>query len=500
MAISRKESIGRFLIIVPVAIAGVWGMMAGIPYASVTTEQQWWIGVFRAMYGLLVAFRLMRTLPGAALLHGWRRTKEMRHIYIAWSFVAMMICVGFLTPLVLTVHWLLGCTIQRWNRVYSVEDVLFRATGFCLLFLQSQLAFSLDAEFGWTFGLGGSSVLGVNFFMWTLALLMFSAGLEKMWSPLWHKGLGFYYFMSLPHLVKPYFSWLNRSRWLSVVLSWITVFSELLLIPAMFFPWLRWTLYFLLGGFAVTLFILVDISFIGQLTLLLIVGAVALDWNRQQLAPETLPVFQSWSMPEWVLFFFLATIFVLGAWSSSGLARLRSGLVSRIMGLTTHFRPFTVFVEIHFYGLYLFRLLARMNDGSTKKILDVFKDTGAPGKLQTWRPRTFSGSMYRFTDYCIAVLENLEQRRIERAEFVMDIAYAGWEQLSESERRRLDHIELEVRVFDPADNYEPDTKHWLSADWKPILRVSGFPDKLSLEQTSTPPRYKKTYRWPVTFE
>lgn len=500
MALSRFESLGRLLITIPVVAAGVWGLLAGIPFTNVTPEQQWWLGVLRAGYGLLVIIRLIRTLPGAALLHGWRKTRQVRRVYASWSLLAVMIMTGFLTPVALILHWLLGATVQRKNHVYSVEDVLFRASGFCMLFLQTHLAFSVDSWLGWSFGLGGSWVIGVNFFMWTLALLMFSAGLEKLWSPLWHKGLGFYYFMSLPHLVRPCFCWLNRSRPLSVVLSWITVFAELLLIPAMFLPWLRWPMYVILGGFAVTLFVLVDISFIGQVTLLLITGAAAVDWYAAAPVADAPLLCTQWGGLEWGLFSLLGTLYALGAVSSSGLVLLRSGVISHIMAWTTHFRPFTVFVEIHFYGLYIYRLIACMKDGTRKKVLDVFKDTGSPGSLQTWRPRTFQGAMYRFTDYCIAVLENLEQRRIERAKFVEDITFAGWEQLSPREQIELESIEVQVRVFDPADDFEADTSHWLSPEWSPIGHVKGFPDNLQLTDAAPPPRYKKTYRWPVIFQ
>jgi hypothetical protein len=498
MALSRSESLGRLLITVPVLLSGIYGLLAGIPFSTITPEQQWWIGVLRASYGALVALRLFRSLPGTALMHGWRETLRVRRIYSLWIIVALLMALGLLTPVAMLLHWWLGATIQRKNRVYSVEDVLFRATGFCVMFMQPHLAFSLDAQLGWTYGLGSSSVIGVNFFMWTVALLMFSAGLEKVWSPLWHKGLGFYYFISLPHLVRPSFAWLNRSRRLSVVLSWITVFSELLLVPAMFIPALRWPLYLAMGGFAVTLFVLVDISFIGQITLLLLVGAAAVDWHAAPAADEWL--FQFWSVSDWALFTLLGGLYVVATISSSGLVLVRSGWIHHLMVWTTHFRPFTVFVEIHIYGLYLFRLMARMKDGTTRRILDVFTDKGGPGRLQTWRPRTFQGAMYRFTDYCIAVLEKLEDRRVERARFVEDIAFAGYESLPAAKRAQVQEIEIQVRVFDPADDFEPDTRPWLSPEWQPIGFVRGFPDALELIPGNEPPRYKKTYRWPVKFQ
>ncbi|HEY1084772.1 MAG TPA: hypothetical protein VGE29_21080, partial [Prosthecobacter sp.] len=61
MAISRKESIGRLLITLPVIIFGIWALLVGIPFQEINAEQQWWLGVLRAAYGGLVMMRLARS-------------------------------------------------------------------------------------------------------------------------------------------------------------------------------------------------------------------------------------------------------------------------------------------------------------------------------------------------------------------------------------------------------------------------------------------------------
>jgi hypothetical protein len=46
MPLPRHESIGRLIIIVPVVLAGLYGLLAGILFQTITPEQQWWLGFF----------------------------------------------------------------------------------------------------------------------------------------------------------------------------------------------------------------------------------------------------------------------------------------------------------------------------------------------------------------------------------------------------------------------------------------------------------------------
>lgn len=118
--------------------------------------------------------------------------------------------------------------------------MLIRSAGFCLLFLNSLLSFSLDKWLGLDFGLSSPSLVGLNFCCWTFTVLMFSAGWEKLCSPMWRRGLGFFYFMSLRHWVKPRFHWANKSRAASIVMSWVHDCHPIFLVIAMLVPSVRW--------------------------------------------------------------------------------------------------------------------------------------------------------------------------------------------------------------------------------------------------------------------
>jgi hypothetical protein len=39
-------------LMVAVTMARLWGLLAGIPFGGINAKQQWWLGVFRAVYGL----------------------------------------------------------------------------------------------------------------------------------------------------------------------------------------------------------------------------------------------------------------------------------------------------------------------------------------------------------------------------------------------------------------------------------------------------------------
>lgn len=73
-------------------------------------------------------------------------------------------------------------------------------------------------------------------------------------------------------------------------------------------------------------------------------------------------------------------------------------------------------------------------------------------------------------------------------------------ELSEAEKKELIEIDFQVRVFNPEDDFVPDTSGWLSSPWQSIGVVRGFPDAPQLVPGELPPRYKKTCRWPVQFQ
>lgn len=497
--ISRTEVLGRATITVLVACAAIWGMFHQRPFDYIDQTRLDMIGLFRVTYGFMIVLRLLLVRPAAPMVLGWRQTSHVLRCIYLWMIPAVMMMVGFLTPLAILAHILFGSIIWRRSKVYSLEDVLIRSAGFCLLFLNSHLSFSVDQWLGLDFGLSIPSLVGLNFYCWTFGILMLSAGWEKLCSPMWRRGLGFFYFMSLRHWVKPSFHWANKSRAASVVMSWATIATQFFLVLALLVPAVRWVSFPMSLGFAISLCLMVYLAFLSTQTLLSSTFLFVIEFSPYfKGGPEfALPSGPIGTQAPllWIACFFL----LLAVISCSGLVKLRGGLITTLSAWTIALRPIMIFVETHIYGIYIFRQVAKL-PGGDKAVLENWDINGIPCGLQAWHPRTIAGTTYRVTDYCIAVNENVLDRAADRAESIVDLGYAAFLELSPSERKEVTEIDFQVRVFNPEETFVSDTSHWLSAPWQSIGVIKGFPDHPHFVPGGKPPAYRKTLRWPVTFQ
>ena len=493
--ISKTEYTGRIVVTAAAALAAVWGITHNLPFNVITPTDELVVAGFRIAYGAMLILRLLRVQPAGPMVLGWRQTGRVLRAIKWWLVPAGLICVGFLTPFAILAHFLFGAILWRRSKVYSLEDVLIRSAGFCLLFLNSHVALSVDAALGLTYGLAEIPVAGVNFYAWTYGIIMLSAGSEKLCSPMWRRGLGFFYFMSLRHWVKPRFRWANRSLVASRLMSWVTIITQFLLVASFLIPGWRVAGFTMSLGFAISLCVMVYLAFLSHQTLLSSSFLVALELSHR-LGGHRLDEPMSVVLSPLVLV--ACGFLLLGIVSSSGLVRLRGGLITTLSAWTIALRPIMIFVETHIYGIYIFRQIAHIG-GKQKSVLECWDESATPSGHQPWRPRTIAGTTYRVTDYCIAALEDIPERAASRAESIVDLAYAGYLELSEQERQNLEHIEFQVRVFDPADDFVSDTSGWLSREWHAIGVIRGFPDQPRFEPVAPPPRYRKTFRWPVQF-
>jgi hypothetical protein len=464
---------------------GTWGMVAGIPFQDLTPTQQTVVGWFRLIYGLVFGVRLARSFAAAPLFFGWQGTAKTRRAFAVWLVVCVMIVAGFLTPVALVAHLLFQAFVQTKNRSYSVDDVLHRFPGFCLLFLNSHRAVALDSWLGWDFGLTFSSGPGANFFAWCFGLIMFSTGYEKIWSFAWRKGLGFYHFVSIPFIARPSFRRLRNYKALCIALSWGALFLELGYISTLFHPLTAGLVSLAVVGFGLTLsFGAVNFFFIGVITALNASLIAILGLLPQSGVAYTMP----WFM--WLLI----AIYSIGCVSIFNFTPIRDHWVPTLLYHTVHLRPYILFNEVHFYGLYIYRIIAHTPEGRVDCI-KAFKENGEPGPMQRFRPVTIYAAYSRVSDYCIAVIHNQEKRIEFYGRLLPDLGQIALEQMGDKARNSMTRLTFEVKVYDPDADYNVTEDPW-RCDWTEIGHYD-LSNGIRFIQEGTIPPYGKTMRWPV---
>jgi hypothetical protein len=476
----------RIIVLAALSGLGVWGMLTGVPFQQLSPAQVGVLGYFRAVYGLLACFRILRAMPNTPLVFGWEKAPQARLEYWLWMVAGACITAGFLTPLALLCHWLLGVRFQRTHRTYSVEDVLNRQPGLCLLFMNSHLGFSADHALGWTYGLVEANAAGVNFYCWTFCVVMFSTGFEKVWSPVWQRGLGFYQFVSIPFVSRPLFRKLRRFKWLCLAAGWGGLALELGLMFCV--PWLpvfRMALLSVISFGLVLTFGPTSFFFVGAPT----VWAGAFIFGL--LSVQGVPVGYEAGVVGWLLIAF----YVAGCVSVMNFTPIRGGWMAWLMERTTYMRPYILFNEVHFFGLYIYRVIAVTPQGRVDTI-QAFTEDGEPGPIQFFRPVAIYATFTRVTDYCIALLHDQTQRLAFYGRVVADLGQIGLDQLSPEIRQQVISLHFEVRVYDPPADYDLETSPWRS-DWVEIGHYDLSGGSIRFIQEGAVPHYGKTARWPV---
>ena len=198
----------------------------GYPISELNQPTIKLIAFFRIFYGLIILIRLIRGWKAIPLMQGWENTKKYRIVYIFWIGNSLFLILGFLTAVTTIINYFLCYFVWRKQKEYSVEDLLFRLVAFHLLFFDSGNLFSIDFLIGIHYSLISCQPVFLNFFILNVLLSFFSAGFEKWFSDTWRKGLGFYYFIAIPHLVHSKFKFLRTKKNICVLLNWLTMIIE----------------------------------------------------------------------------------------------------------------------------------------------------------------------------------------------------------------------------------------------------------------------------------
>lgn len=300
------------LMLAIISAAGV-GLVTGVPvrYYPVYGDQA--LAFFRMIFSAVLLLRLIRSQQALPMLWGWQQTTVLKRIWLIWMVNTFFLMTGFFSQLAALLNFILFLLVFTRSRYFSIEEIYFQITSFILIFLPVNQVWSVDS---WLAGqteiylrdnffqssLIGSAdtVVVLNAYAWLLALLLLSAAYEKISVGNWRKGLSFYYFIGLPHLVKPRFHFLRRYRWLCVCASYMTVVGQGAMGIAYFIPGVREAFLIKQIMFGLLLFVIVDISFIGQLfALQFIVLLVFCQAESSMAIPEYNP---------WLIVFMLAVI------------------------------------------------------------------------------------------------------------------------------------------------------------------------------------------------
>ncbi len=170
-------------------------------------------------------------------------------IFCIAGVCALMLLLGFRTPAVTCVSWLLLLSVQARNpRVLHDSDVLLRLLLFWGMFVPLGARYSLDSLFQRS-GADGARLptsarsVGTAALLLQVCLVYWCTVAFKSWDVWWHEASAVYYALSIDQIVTPFGVWLLGFPALLALLSRASIllefFGPCLVFVPFWTPWLR---------------------------------------------------------------------------------------------------------------------------------------------------------------------------------------------------------------------------------------------------------------------
>lgn len=363
-------------------------------------------------------------LKSVSLIYGYKTNNKI------WIWASIFLTI--LTPYSLVLSY----PILLWkSKYYSIENIYAQLIAFSIPFINNESILYFES--------------GPKAFVILNALILFSAGFEKLESELWRSGNAVKGFVSLPYLVKPFaypkIKKLSKIGKLILPLEILFIFSLTTVYSSQIF-------FIGMIMFGLTLFTIFDISYIGQLIVISMIGCLII-WPNYYITNFNL------SSENLIIFSILSIILINLLYPSELLGKF-------LKIFTGIYTPVKVFTETHLTGIFSYKF-----KNKEKEILMAFDSNGMFHKSQLFTSRYKQSAMYKVTDYCLG--KNNEDD-------IIDLAFQA---------AKGETVILCVKPYDSQKGYE----FYKNNKWHEILEIR-FNKEPKIIHLETPPKIKSFRR------
>lgn len=453
-------------------------ILSGYPFAPLFEESNALRAAFRIGFAAVFLVSLLRTRDAIPIVFGYDEcsTKTFSPkiaVFYAQIFFTLLVLVGFVTEIAAILLLVSRIVFIEWSKRYGLANTVYQIVIVHLPFLGLGEIYSVDQLLGLHSWLA-SPVMFNSLFV-AMGTMMLSGGYHKFESQLWLRGQAVKEFIKLPHIR---FAPL-RGRQLSIDDRLSTLFTygmllgELFLLVSVLNKYLFLGMLLLFTGFALSATVVTDLSFIGQV-LLLVLGMFG---GAVILFPSSYPALTALTTPTITRFSVLALL--LNGLSVLILFRPDIVLGTRLRTvcrwLSGHNAPVKPFNEHHFFGIYTYRLAwVDPETNGEEPVFETFDADGWQNKM--FLARYYETSVLVLADYCLGVLHDDVPQQKETD--IIDLCYAGLLEAGESSGK----IKLYTKV------YEGDVAEYLNREWQEIGVCEFTEYGATWEQTNEPPR------------
>ncbi|MBT3981949.1 MAG: hypothetical protein HOE90_11380 [Bacteriovoracaceae bacterium] len=335
---------------------------------------------------------------------GWKALKFLTYLSL-FGFT-----LGILTTASTLLLFVTFLVLNRKAALYGLEDVFFQTFIFYFLWTSKSYTWSIDSLLGntppiWKINLGQfpEIILSTN-----IAIIFLGAGICKLRSPMWIKGLGAYFFFLMPNFRVRSTKLIVNNKPIIYAINYSAVFFQLACLFAWLLPWQYFSMlcWFFIFSFSISLYLIFDLTWIGQaVTTMALIPFVLLFGDGYQ-SLYSLWITQNHSYPLVSLFLILS---LLGSvwtaianpifFTNAPVWLDKIHLFFRYIGrVTWGMVPIDVFTEIHIEGPIVYRVFKKYTNGSEKEIFKIFSKDATPGPERKFKPSFFEVTSYKVAE------------------------------------------------------------------------------------------------------
>ena len=402
-------------------------------------------GITRIAFGLMFLIKQCFTIEWRDVIwahhrpHGIRTDRLFVGALCALSAATVFFAVGLFTGPAALVQAVLFAYLLRRASIYGLEDTVFHVL--CVYFVLAGAggALSLDAVLGT--GVWGrlppGTVVPELALAAMFALIFLSAGVDKLRSPMWRRGLGAYYFFALPIHRRVSTSFFSTKKPLMVSFSYLNLAMQIGVLPGFLanaIP-VGLTLWLLLLGFAIVLSTVFVFTWLGEaliLGLVIILGLLVHAGFDGLLAVWIDEIGEMQGGVEYAFTAALLATLAAALWTAviPHMAHLSGTPVISGINLSMRyiaryvwgFVPVVLFSEKHMQGPVIYRVFVPAAGGGWQELHRVFTPHCMVGPDRIWRPTFVEVIQYKVSEACMEMDEYGEVRTPQRREFILKLA------------------------------------------------------------------------------
>lgn len=452
------------------------------------------VALARVVFGLMFTVKLYFSVDARYLVWTHRLpfgSRRALHVMLG-TLVLANVCfiLGIATGPAALAQWALYLWLFRYASLYGLEDVSFHAISFYFVFAGAGARWSVDSLIG--AALWGrvpqESVIPELALATVMGCIFLSAGVMKLRSPMWQRGLGAYYFFVLPNFRRCSTALIICNERVIRAINHLSLVMEIGLLPALLINAVPFGLAFWAMGivFTILLSTVFVLTWIGEAMTVGLVIVFWLLWDTgtaglgSRWVEEVAALDHGGELAVATLFLvtLLASLWTAlmpdaGPLAGNPTATRLYRLARFTARFTWGFLPLDVFAESHMEGSIVYRVYARPQTGGLgQEVFRIYGPRCGPGPERFLRPTFYEVTSYKVAEACMEMDLYGKVKTPERRQFMLHLAQYIQQTVRASVGFDVASLTFTIIQLVPPPRFEGASCDWyLKQPWTTAFRI-----------------------------